>query len=135
MVHPLMRAGNTTFHHAAQSLTPDRDKPRLNSSERCTMGRPTGRVSEEPDGIELRDELLNQSPASSAAALHKGLQRQGKAGVDANGGQLTRPRSICRRIFLRKIDPDIFIRRELLEGRVHDRAEMEAAELAGKRSQ
>ena len=99
------------------------------------MGRPTGRVSEEPDGIELRDELLNQSPASSAAALHKGLQRQGKAGVDANGGRLMRSRPSCRFIFLRKIDPHVLVRRELLKGRVHDRAEMEAAELAGKRSQ
>ncbi len=44
-------------------------------------------------------------------------------------------RSNGRFIFLRKIDPHVLVRGELLEGRVHDRAEMEAAELARKRSQ
>ena len=46
-----------------------------------------------------------------------------------------RSRSSCRFIFLRKIDPHVLVRGELLEGRIHDGAEMEAAELAGKRSQ
>ena len=48
---------------------------------------------------------------------------------------LMRPRSSCRFIFLRKINPHILVGRELLESRVHDGAEMKAAELAGKRTQ
>ncbi len=89
------------------------------------------------DCCQARDQLLIKvTPQREwpATDLFKRLPRKREAGVDADGGRLTRARSICRFIFLRKINPHVLVRGELFEGGIHDRAEMKAAELAGERA-
>ncbi len=135
MVPPLMKAGYTTFRHPAHSFAPARERLRSIPSERDTQVQRQNtdrQVSRQSSALPT---IADRNRRAASVSIHQATQTPAASGQGwREGGRLIRPRSNCRFIFLRKIDPHVLVRGELFEGGIHDGAEMKAAELAGERA-